>query len=130
MSTPWQFTGNIMLYSDHLCRHFLKRCIFMKILQFTQNHVAMINEKAKTRNAGQNKDFAKILNQISKPAVSGNSGTAVSMENIRASQIPPLADLGTAGLLLGRLNSNIMSSSPEALGNVHSLNSLVQVYGK
>ena len=102
----------------------------MKIFNFTPNPTAKVNGKNGTGNTELGGGFAKILNGLSGPGAAANPGKTVSLENVRASQIPSSVDLGMAGLLLGRLNSNIRLSSPDVLNNVHKLDGLVQVYPK
>ena len=102
----------------------------MKIINFTPNPAVKVNGKNGAGNTEHGGGFAKILNGLSGPSATANPGKTVSLENVRASQIPSSVDLGMAGLLLGRLNSNIKASSPDVLNNVHKLDGLVQIYSK
>ena len=103
----------------------------MKILQFTPNPLmTKISAPARTgRAAAPGADFASVLKAASGRS-SGGPGGVISLENQRALQLPPLSDLGQAGRLLGRLDSDIRSSTPETLNRLHDLEGLVYVYGK
>jgi hypothetical protein len=123
----------------------------MKILQFTPPPAATNTHKGPDsagRAAGG--DFASLLKQQrdaaeSKPshlnapaameygrpvlgAPAGVAGGVISLENQRALKLPPLNDLGQAGQLLGRLDSDIRAATPEMLNRVHNLEGLVYVY--
>lgn len=77
-------------------------------------------------------DFAAMLKAASSPATAGPGSPdgAVSQENIRALRLPPADELGRAGSLLNRLNTDIRAANPETLKNVHNLEGLVYVYSK
>ena len=103
----------------------------MKIFQFTPNPLmTKIPGPARTeRAAAPGADFASALKAASSRS-SGEPNGVISLENRRALQLPPLSDLGQAGRLLGRLDSDIRSSTPEVLNRLHSLEGLVYVYSK
>lgn len=102
----------------------------MKVFNFTPNHATRVNVKTGKTKTELGNGFANILNGLPEPTAAANPGKTISMENVKASKIPSPADLGTAGLLLGRLNSNIRASSPDILNNIHKLDYLIQVSTK
>ena len=107
----------------------------MKIFQFTPNALAKTTQQT---GGGKNteapgKDFASYLKKASSPqspSALPESGQNVIMENLRALQLPSLNDLGQAGRLLGRLDSDIRAATPEALRNVHNLEGIIHIYSK
>ncbi len=64
-------------------------------------------------------------------ALSGSGpGAVISLENQRARKLPPLNDLGQAGQLLGRLDRDIRSATPETLNRLHDLEGLIYIHSK
>lgn len=103
----------------------------MKILQFTPN--PLINKPGPNRTGGaaaSGPDFASALKTAARrsQSVSDGPGGVISLENQRATQLPPPGDLGQAGRLLVHLDKDIRASTPEALNNLHNLEGLVYVY--
>lgn len=111
----------------------------MKILQFIPNPLNKAPERTSPEaapssvKAGASKtDFAAMLKAASaQPSArpDGPGGT-VSQENLRALKLPPADELGMAGSLLNRLNTDIRAATPEALKSVHNLEGLIYVYSK
>lgn len=102
----------------------------MKIINFipkTGTAAGITNQK----NLNKSGDFGKILNmEICGSSPVGDPGKTVSMENMRASQVPPTSDMGRAGLLLDRLGGDIRSASSQRLSAIHNMETLVYVYRK
>lgn len=105
----------------------------MKIFQFTpspmMNKVLTQSPTRTERTAGGGTDFASVLKAaFTRP--SSEAGGVISLENHRALQLPPPGDLGQAGRLLGRLDNDIRSATPEVLNSLHNFEGLVYVYSK
>ena len=103
----------------------------MKIFRFTPNPLMnKVSGPTRTERAtASGADFASVLKAASGRPSNGPGGV-ISLENQRALQLPPPSDLGQAGRLLGRLDSDIRSSTPEVLNRLHNLEGLVYVYSK
>lgn len=111
----------------------------MKILQFIPNPLNKAPDKPSNESAsdaakaGASKtDFAALLKAASAKPPSGPEGPGgtVSQENLRALKLPTADELGRAGQLLNRLNTDIRAATPEALKSVHNLEGLIYVYSK
>ena len=99
----------------------------MKIYQFTPPPPLISKNKEATKaQAAPGSSFAEILSaSAAKP---DKNISVISLENSRASKLPPPADLGAAGLLLSGLAHDIKQASPEALNALHKLDGLVYVW--
>lgn len=110
----------------------------MKILQFIPNPLNKAPERTNPeagpgagKTGAPKSDFAAILKAASSPPArpEGPGGT-VSQENLRALKLPGADELGQAGSLLNRLNTDIRAATPELLKSVHNLEGLIYVYSK
>ena len=98
----------------------------MKIYQFTPPPLIGKNKEPQQAKIAPGDSFAEILSAST--AKADKKISVISLENSRASKLPPPADLGTAGQLLSGLAHDIKQASPEALNALHKLDGLVYVW--
>ena len=99
----------------------------MKILQFTPPPKP---ERPSPGRRPETGGFDDLLKRVQTPGAGESPGGLISLENLRARQLPPAGELQEAGRLLGRLDQVIRSAPPEALSRAHSLEGLLYVYRK
>lgn len=104
----------------------------MKIYDFKANLPPKVGDSGRSKApADTGSDFEAALKAASgRPAGASSPAGAVSQENCRALQLPPLSELGMAGRLLNQLGADIRAASPEILKSVHNLEGLIYVYNK
>jgi hypothetical protein len=97
----------------------------MKILQFPSPPKP---ESPKTGRRPETGDFEALLKRFKPAGTPEGSLGLISLENLRARQLPSAGELKEAGRLLGRLDQAIRATPPEALGRVHNLEGLLYIY--
>jgi|GEM_PF-2200814 len=107
---------------------------FMKILQFPatprlEKPGAGRRPETGSKTGGpETGGFEALLNRFKPAGIAEGPTGLVSLENLRARQLPPAGELNEAGRLLGRLDQAIRIAPSEVLSRVHDLEGLLYIY--
>ena len=106
----------------------------MKILQFPVPHkldkpgAGQRPETGSKTGGPETGGFEALLNRFKPARTTEGPAGLVSLENLRARQLPPMGELKEAGRLLGRLDQAIRTAPSEVLSRVHDLEGLLYIY--